>query len=37
MFGIGYWALGNSQIFYNLPPIDVVHANAPPNTKHGLF
>jgi len=37
MFGLGYWALGNRQVFFNETQKEVIHSNAPPNPNHDPF
>jgi hypothetical protein len=34
MFLIGYWGLGNRQVFFNEPFIEMDHANSTPNPNH---
>lgn len=37
MFMVSYWALGNSQIFFNKPPIIQDHSNGAQDTDHKAF
>ena len=37
MFMVSYWALGNPQIFFNVPPAVNSHRNDSVDTKHSAF
>lgn len=37
MFMVGYWALGNPQIFFNVPPTIKEHGSQAENTEHWPF